>query len=319
MWTTARWSASDLASSSGRTDFWADYDANEIWVADDPTDRVVELARAPAAIAGDAKGRRGPRVRDREVRQPRAARRHHPEGAGWTIERWPDWRRSARRRQPDRPHNMAGFSPLWEAGGTRFARTDGLLRDNHIHHNMGPGLWTDINNIRTTIERNITHGNTGHGIFHEISYRAVLRDNRETDNGGAEPLPGLGRGLIRVAASPDVDIYGNYLAGNENAVMLVQRRRSGWPSLHGAHLLSNIEVHDNQVTLASHGLTGQVDDTESRAFYTRDIRFRDNTYRLPSLDTKVFAWQGAAWAKATWKQRFGQDASSTFTTDWPKA
>ena len=101
------------------------------------------------------------------------------------------------------------------------------------------------------------HANTGHGIFHEIGYRAVIRDNRVTDNGGADPLPGWGGAGIRVAASPDVETYGNFLAGNQNAIMLIQQRRDDWPSPHGPHLLDNIDVHDNQVTLASRGLTGQ--------------------------------------------------------------
>lgn len=67
-----------------------------------------------------------------------------------------------------------------------------LVSDNDVHHNKGPGLWTDINNIDTTYERNTVHNNTSHGIFHEISYRAIIRNNRATDNAGAERLPGWG-------------------------------------------------------------------------------------------------------------------------------
>jgi hypothetical protein len=47
--------------------------------------------------------------------------------------------------------------------------------------------------------------------------------------------------------------------------MLVQQRRDDWPSPHGAHLIRNIEVRDNDVTLAPDELTGQVDDTGSGA------------------------------------------------------
>ena len=138
----------------------------------------------------------------------------------------------------------------WEAGGTKFAGTDGLLiRANNVHHNTGPGLWTDINNIRTTIEHNVVHANTSHGIFHEISYRAVIRDNQVTDNGRAEPLSGWGGAGIRVAASPDVEIHGNVLAGNQNAIMLVQQEREDCrPRIGPPH--PNIEVRDNDVTLA---------------------------------------------------------------------
>jgi parallel beta-helix repeat protein len=325
--------------------FWADYDANEIWIGDDPTGRVVEVARTAAALAGPAKDVtvEGFVVeRFANIAQRGAI---HADGGGWTIRR-----NEVRANHGTGIHatggqvlanhihhngqlgllgtgdgqlvegneidhnNTAGFSPIWEAGATKFARTDGLIiRGNNVHDNAGQGLWTDINNIRTTIEDNVVHANSGHGILHEISYRAVIRDNRVTDNGGAEPMLGWGGAGIRVAASPDVEVYGNALAGNQNAIMVVQQRRDDWPSPHGAHLVRNIEVRDNEVTLAGGGMVGQVDDTGSDASYGRHIRFRDNTYRLPSTDAKVFAWQGMAWDPTTWRQRFDQDASSRFT------
>jgi Right handed beta helix region len=324
--------------------FWTDHDANSIWIGDDPTDRRIEVARAPAAIAGGAKDVVVQGFVVEKFANPAQRGAIHFDGGGWRIER-NDVRANhgmgiyaiggqvlhnhihhngqlglggsgddllVEGNQIDH-NNTAGFSPLWEAGGTKFVRTDGLvIRGNNVHDNMGQGLWTDINNIRTTIERNHVHANSGHGIFHEISYRAVIRGNHVTDNGGAEPMPGWGGAGIRVAASPDVEIYGNSLAGNQNAIMLLQQRRDDWPSSHGAHLLRNIEVHDNQVSLESPGLTGQVDDTESAASYERNVRFVDNTYRLPSADAKVFAWRGMAWDPAAWRQRFHQDASSAF-------
>jgi Right handed beta helix region len=245
--------------------FWADYHANEIWIGDDPTDRVVEVARAPAAITGGAKDVVVRGFVIEKFANPAQRGAVHAEGGGWRIER-NEVRANhgtgidatggkvldnhihhngqlglagtgdgllVEGNQIDH-NNTAGFSPRWEAGGTKFTRTDGLvIRGNRVHDNLGPGLWTDINNIRTTIERNVVHANTSHGIFHEISYRAVIRDNQVTDNGGAEPLPGWGGAGICVAASPDVEIYGNSLAGNQNAIMLMQQQRDDWPSPHG--------------------------------------------------------------------------------------
>jgi hypothetical protein len=174
-----------------------------------------------------------------------------------------------------------------------------VIRGNKVHHKTGQGLWTDIDNIRTTIERNVVHANTSHGIFHEISFRAAIRNNRVTDNGSAEPMPGWGGAGIRVAASPDIEIYGNTLVGNQNGIILVQQRRDDWPSQYGTHLIGNIEVRNNDVAMAPSGMTGQVDDTGSDASYGRNVRFHDNSYRLPSSDAKVFAWQGAAWDPTT--------------------
>ena len=324
--------------------FWADYGANELWIGDDPAGRRVEVARVEAAIAGRAKGVGVEGFVVERFANPAQRGAIQADGGDWTIEH-----NEVRHNHGTGVHatggrvlgnhlhhngqlgllgtgdgqlvegneidhnNTAGFSPLWEAGGTKFARTDGLvIRANSVHHNLGPGLWTDINNIRTTVERNIVHANTGHGIFHEISYRAVIRDNRVTDNGSSEPLPGWGGAGIRIAASLDVTIHGNALAGNQNGIMLVQQRRDDWPSPHGAHQIRNIDVRDNDVTLAPSGLTGQVDDTGSTASYGRNVRFRDNTYRLPSPDAEVFAWQGTAWDPAAWRARFNQDVTSAF-------
>ena len=57
------------------------------------------------------------------------------------------------------------------------------MRDNHVHHNEGPGLWTDIDNIHTLYEGNLVEHNANVGIFHEISYDAVIRNNIVRDNG----------------------------------------------------------------------------------------------------------------------------------------
>jgi hypothetical protein len=323
---------------------WADYDNDELWIGDDPDGRVAEVARAAAAIAGGARDVTVEGFLVEHFANPAQRGAIQADGGGWTIRRnevqanhGTGIHATGGRVLGNHIHhngqlgmlgtgdgqlvegneidhnNTEGFSPLWEAGGTKFARTDGLVvRANNVHHNTGPGLWTDINNIRTTIERNVVHANTSHGIFHEISYRAVIRDNQVTDNGRAEPLPGWGGAGIRVAASPDVEVHGNRLAGNQNAIVLVQQRRHDWPSPHGAHLLRNIDVHDNQVTLSPGQLLGQVDDTGSAASYGRNIRFHDNTYRLGSSAAEVFVWQGTEWDPTRWRRRFGQDVSSTF-------
>ncbi len=43
-------------------------------------------------------------------------------------------------------NNIYGFDFKWEAGGLKLALSDGItLRGNHVHDNVGPGLWCDIN------------------------------------------------------------------------------------------------------------------------------------------------------------------------------
>jgi hypothetical protein len=325
--------------------FWADYESNEIWIADDPHGRTIEVARTDAALTGNVKAvlvdgfivekfansaQRGAihaqgdwTIQHNEVRLNHGAGvhtdggevlRNHIHHNGQLGLLGTGNGQLVQGNEIDH-NNTAGFSFLWEAGGTKFAVTDGLVvRNNRVHHNLGPGLWTDINNINTLYERNVVHDNTSHGIFHEISYDAVIRDNLITDNGGGEPLAGWGDAGIRIAASPDVEVYGNVLAGNENAIMLIQQVREDWPSPHGPHVLRDIDVHDNDITTSHGGLTGQVDDTGSDASYSRNIRFRDNIYRLPSLDAEIFTWRGREWNRHEWSKQFDHDTAATFRT-----
>jgi hypothetical protein len=47
-------------------------------------------------------------------------------------------------------NNYAGFDPFWGGGGSKWVYTSHLIvRGNYSHDNLGPGLWTDINNIHT--------------------------------------------------------------------------------------------------------------------------------------------------------------------------
>jgi hypothetical protein len=71
-------------------------------------------------------------------------------------------------------------------GGTKFVDTRWLVaRGNFVHHNNGPGLWTDADNVYTVYEHNRVEDNAAAGIFHEISYDAVIRFNTVRRNGFA--------------------------------------------------------------------------------------------------------------------------------------
>jgi hypothetical protein len=81
-------------------------------------------------------------------------------------------------------NNYAGYSSSWEAGGTKFVLTDNLkIYKNVSRDNFGPGLWTDIENINTSYEGNLSFnnkadkGDNGNGIFHEVSFLANIKCN----------------------------------------------------------------------------------------------------------------------------------------------
>jgi parallel beta-helix repeat protein len=326
--------------------FFTDYDANAIWIADDPSQRTVEVARTEAAVTGESKDvlvegliiekfanraqrgavqAQGPgwRIQNNDVRlnhghgvfssstggEIAGNRLHHNGQLGLGG----DSDYVAVTSNEIDHNNTAGFDILWEAGGMKWFNSTGLkVSHNDVHHNSGPGLWTDINNIHTTYERNTVHNNTSHGIFHEISYNAVIRNNRILDN-GARRLRGWGDAGIRVAASPNVEVHGNILIGNTNAIMLVQQRRSDYPSRYGPHELDSIIVHDNDITMIDNA-TGMVNDDGDDSLYSRNIRFDNNTYRLANEDGQYFAWAGDLVPRTTWTQVIGHDTTGKFLT-----
>ena len=70
------------------------------------------------------------------------------------------------------------------AGGTKFWDVRGAtVTNNWVHHNKGPGLWADTNNVGFVFEGNYINDNDAQGIFYEISYNAVIRNNTLKRNG----------------------------------------------------------------------------------------------------------------------------------------
>jgi hypothetical protein len=64
------------------------------------------------------------------------------------------------------------------SGGIKFwAVNKADIRGNWMHDNRGAGLWADTNNNDFLIEHNLIEGNDAEGLFYEISYNLIFRDN----------------------------------------------------------------------------------------------------------------------------------------------
>ena len=183
-------------------------------------------------------------------------------------------------------NNTRGFRSGWEAGGTKFTYTTGLtVRRNLVHNNLGPGLWTDIDNYDTTYADNVVYANTGPGIFHEISFDAVISGNEVYENGFGQTAWLWGAGIL-VAASQDVEVANNTVYANGDGIAGIQQDRQG--SDDEVWILDNLWVHDNVVTMTA-GQTGVVQDVDDPTiFIERNLRFEDNTYFDSNHD--AFAW-----------------------------
>jgi hypothetical protein len=192
-------------------------------------------------------------------------------------------------------NNMYGFDPIWEAGGVKIAESEGVtFRGNHVFDNNGPGLWCDIECRNVVYEDNLAENNEHAGIFHEISFSAVIRRNVLRHNG-------RGRGWfwdagILVAASEEVEVTGNTVVVEPGAcgIMLIdQGRRSERGAIYKTR---NNTVHDNEMRFGGAPCAGGASDTkpedENFAIITNgNNRFDANTYRIRSTSVPPrFVW-----------------------------
>ncbi len=176
-------------------------------------------------------------------------------------------------------HNgyWSGIDVLWEGGGFKFTRTDGLVVTNNFSHdNNGYGMWTDINNIHTLYANNLIEHNTAAGISHEISYDATIRDNVLIDNGAQDPRSWWWGNEIQIQNSSNVDIYGNKIdmTGGSNGIVLIQQNRG--TGTYGPWLTTGNTVHDN--IIVDHGGAGRDGFIGGVTDYQQSTMLNNNTW-----------------------------------------
>jgi parallel beta-helix repeat protein len=309
--------------------FYIDYDGGKIYLADDPTGHIVEATMASftfksaaadvsidnlvvekygnAAQDGtiDAREGTGWRIEDCEVRlnsatgvsvgtgsRLRDCDIHHNgqmgvggNGNDIVVERNRIW-----------SNNIYGFDPEWESGGAKIAESDGVaFRGNHVYDNNGVGLWCDIDCRNVIYEDNLIENNRYMGIHHEISFRAVIRNNVVRHNGSGKRTWFWGAD-IDIAASQDVEVTGNKLtvaAGGCGIVLIDQGRRSDDGK---EYKTRNNTVHGNEMTFEGAPCAGGTSDTmpydENFDIIAKgNNRFDDNIYRAPRQSGSArFVW-----------------------------
>jgi parallel beta-helix repeat protein len=334
------------AVSPGR--WYFDYGADKIYFADDPTGKKVETSVTDRAFDGIASNVTIRALTIEKYANPagRGVIGYVSAGPGWSVENNTiRWNFGAGIKTGPGMHavgnnihhqgqmgisgsgdnvlvqdneiaynNTAGFTMGWEAGATKFTRTDGLIvRGNYSHDNHGPGLWTDIDNINTLYENNRVENNDWRGIFHEISYKATIRNNICRGNGFGLPTdrpisPVDGAGIL-VSNSPNVEVYGNTVSGNKNGIAALETNRGS--GKYGVYDVVNLNVHDNSVTQATGRAAGAVQNVGNNAIYTsRNNRFVHNTYDIGSA-SRQFRWMNGDRTPAEWRS-YGLDVTGLF-------
>jgi hypothetical protein len=297
---------------------YIDYEGGRVYLADDPTSHKVEATVASFAFESTASDVSISNLTIEKYGSPaQKGAIHAREGTRWTIENCVVHLNSGggisvgtgtRVHDCDIHHNgqigiegegndiriernriwsnnIYGFDPVWQAGGAKIAKSDGVtFRGNHVHDNDGPGLWCDIDCRNVVYEDNLVENNQQIGIFHEISFNAVIRGNVVRHNGGTH------RGWfwdsdIVVAASQDVEVTGNTVTvapGACGIVLIDQGRRN---DAGGQYKTRNNTVRANEMTFEGTVCAGGVSDTkpenENFTIITDgNNRFDGNTYRV---------------------------------------
>lgn len=321
--------------------FYFDYPADKIYLGTNPAGRTVEAAVTQWAVSSNAAN-----VTLRDVIVEKYANRAQAgavngvDGANWTIERVESRFNhgvgivvgSGGRILTSKAHhngqlgmaavgkvillkgneiaynNTAGFESGWEAGGTKFALTEDLtVSDNYVHHNEGPGLWTDIDNLRTIYENNRVEDNGHAGIFHEISYDAVIRNNIVLRNGTAFGV-WLWGAQIQIAGSRNVEVHNNTVtvsAQGGNGIALIQQNRGS--GKFGTWLTRDNWVHDNVVIYeGAPGMSGAVADDGEAGMVAGGNRFDRNTYKVLGDQGRFFWGREVDWVGL---RQLGQELS----------
>jgi hypothetical protein len=303
-----------------------DYEADRIYLYDDPAGHVVETSVTSRAFGGSA---RDVVIRDLTI-EKYASRAQYgaiesDDGTGWTVDnvtlqynhgagiRMGSETRLTNSRIVNNGqlgirafgengliegneiayNNYAGFDSYWEAGGSKFSDTNTLtVRNNYVHHNDGPGLWTDINNINTLYENNLVLYNQRNGIYHEISYAAVISNNVVKFN-GLNYDNWLWGSQILIATSSDVEVYGNEVvvsADKGNGIGVVNQDRGN--GTYGPWRSYNNYIHDNVIIyLGETGTSGVATDFDNQRFWQEaNNRFDHNTYYTLSAEFRHWRW-----------------------------
>jgi Right handed beta helix region/O-Antigen ligase len=217
-------------------------------------------------------------------------------------------------------NNVLGFDPDWEAGGVKIAASDGVeMARNFVHDNSGPGLWCDIDCRDVVYEANTVELNSGAGIFHEISFAAVIRNNVVRHNGRAG-RKWYWNSEIQIAASEDVEVTGNTITVGDlgRAIVLIDQSRK---KKNGTRYKTRRNrVHHNVIHFEGRGEVGGVSDVkpgdENYGIIAEgENRFDHNTYRLARTavpprfvwSQELYDWEGF--------RALGQEISGTLITD----
>lgn len=189
--------------------------------------------------------------------------------------------------------------PFWGAGGAKWVQSDGLVvRGCNSHDNDGPGLWTDINNINVTYDGNTCYNNTFCGIFQEIGYDAIIKNNTCSNNGATIALlygkwPQAAN--ICFCDSRNVQIFNNTVNDGYWGISFLQDDRgagSNPDQTHGLWQVTGFTGHNNIINNPLYAMVGGFGPDGDNSWYTsRGNSWSNNTFN--NSHGATYEWGGS--------------------------
>jgi hypothetical protein len=206
------------------------------------------------------------------------------------------------------------FDPDWEAGGAKFTRAYGrgmIVENSWFHHNLGGGLWFDIDNLKVVVRSNRIEANDRWGVLYEVSRGAQIYWNEVFGTtSGPERFRYNGAGIL-ISNSADVDVRANLLYDNDNGILVSEdgtaTRWAQGTFRQGLPHVRDVDVHDNDVSM-SRGVTGmRVENADAIRFWrTAGVRFAGNVYRLDDRQSRFSGLGNYLYRFVDWS-RLGND------------
>ena len=137
------------------------------------------------------------------------------------------------------------------AGFKITSSADAVVKNNLIEGNDSNGLWFDVASYNNTITNNAVLNNRGHGIYYEVSSKAVIASNLSVGNTSDG---------IKVSGSTNVDVWNNTSVGNVKAQIGIYD--DARVNTNQAEIALGITFDTDDVTLANNILVGDAKATK---------------------------------------------------------
>jgi len=228
----------------------------------------------------------------------------------------------------------------WDNGGVKIANARNItFRRNYIHHNAGPGIWTDIKTSDVLIEDNIVEFNHWEGLLPELSNHLIIRRTICRWN-GVNPRSALWGGQICVQNSSHLLVEDNYIEtgpgnhspwGNPQGVIVINQNVRDVDEIRygGKFGVREIVVRRNTHVMPQGGHNGvdygSLGWNSYQDFLDAGLVWEDNRYFLGRPIYHQWSWRFEdSWQNtlSTWLRwepwSEVQDEGSTLTTFGPE-